>query len=225
MVIKYSYFLSIIESANGLSSYSRPTEFVWCTWWEQIIARNLILKTSATMTHFYFLPKSSPFQRVIHFGKRFWHFRWSHRCPGIRPFVLKFLENSCSKRMSSGKPMKLSVASWNPSARRCSWTTERRVIFLHCWSIYFHILLSTIWYRILQKVIARTFNNFEFSSRMYFIVLTRAFYRIDLNRCRVFNALFIVRCYTKYLIEHTNETELLAHFGPPTGNNFLCIIP
>lgn len=48
------------------------------------------------------------------------------------------------------------------------------------------------------------------------------FYRVDLNRCRVFNALFITRCYTKYLIEHTNETELLAHFCPTvTGKDFL----
>ncbi|XKL64792.1 hypothetical protein PGB90_004878 [Kerria lacca] len=39
--------------------------------------------------------------------------------------------------------------------------------------------------------------------------------------CRIFNALFITRCYTKYLIEHTNETELLNHFTPPLLGKFL----
>lgn len=37
--------------------------------------------------------------------------------------------------------------------------------------------------------------------------------RTSLNKCRVFNALFIARCFVKYLIEHTNEAELLNHFS------------
>ncbi|XP_065201095.1 dymeclin [Planococcus citri] len=36
----------------------------------------------------------------------------------------------------------------------------------------------------------------------------------SITRCRFFNALFVARCFTKYLIEHTNETELLNHFSP-----------
>lgn len=48
---------------------------------------------------------------------------------------------------------------------------------------------------------------------------------VNIIRCRCFNALFIVRCFLKYLVEHTNDQELMKHFQPLSEGKFSCDVP